>query len=168
MRRTRPNMKQLLVLVIVVVVSGFSIPLAAAPPKKGGARPHAAPASTDAQYNLASQRINALETLYDMQATREQMLAMQKVAKETAESARERKPVRIKQDLKHVMQELHDALLAVNNPDRIESLEDKFGTMVENQKIEFDDDVEITQAAWNKAPEIARSLDVSQVASLVS
>ena len=40
-------------------------------------------------------RINALETLYDMQATREQMLAMQKVAKETADSVRERKPVRI-------------------------------------------------------------------------
>jgi hypothetical protein len=165
----RPNMKTRFVLVLVVVFSGFSIRLVAAPPKKGAARPHVGPAPTDTQHpNLASQRINALETLYDMQATREQMVAMQKIAAETADPPHERKPVQITPELQHIMQELHDALVAANNQDKIESLEDKFDDLVGAQKVEFDDDVVITQAAWRRAPECVRLLSVSQVASLVS
>jgi hypothetical protein len=162
-------MKTRIPFVLIAVILLPPIRLAAAPPKKGAARPHPeTPASDLANPNLMSLRLSALETLYEMQATREQMAAMQKIAAETAEPSRERKPVHLKPEMKKVMRQLHDALVAANNADKIEALEDKLEELVESQKVEFDDDVDITQAARKHASELAHSLGVSQVISLVT
>src|SRR4051812_48944010 len=138
-----------------------------APPKKGAAHPRHPSATADVNPSRMSQRLSALETLFELRVTHEQLMALQKIAGDTAQPAREVKPVRIKQELKHVMQELHEALIVPNNPDKIEALEDKYDGMVESQKVEFDDDIDTTQAAWDKAADVAKSLTTSQVVSLV-
>jgi hypothetical protein len=140
----------------------------AAPPKKSAAHPHHPAAGAETNPSRMSQLISALETLYELRATPEQMMALQKIADDTAQPAREVQPVRIKQDLKHVMQELHDALVSASNSDRIESLQDKYYGMLETQKVEFDDDVDTTQAASDKAAEFIRSLTTSQIVTLIS
>jgi hypothetical protein len=115
-----------------------------------------------------SQRISALETLYELQATREELATLKKMAVDTAQPAGEDKAVKIKKDLKQVMSELHDALVAASNRDKIEALEDKYFGLLESEKVEFDDDVDTTETAAEKAEEFSRSLTAGQVASLVS
>ena len=138
----------------------------AAPPKKNAAHPHQP--SPDISPNRLSQRISALQTLYQLQATREQLEALKKIATETAAPASEQKPVQIKQDLKHVMQDFHAALVAANNSDKIEALEDKYDGLLKSEKVDFDDSYDITGAASEKAQQFCRSLTVTQVVSLVS
>ncbi len=137
-----------------------------AAPKKSASRAHRPAADISA--NRLSQRISALETLYELQTTREQLTALQKMAVDTAQPAGDDKAVQIKQDLKHVMLDLHDALVAASNRDKIESLEEKYYGRLESEKVEFDDDVDTTEAAAEKAEEFSRSLTAGQVASLVS
>jgi hypothetical protein len=115
-----------------------------------------------------SQRISALQTLYQLQVTREQLEILQRVAPKTAAPVGEQKPVHVKQDLKHLMQEFHDALVAANNSDKIESLEEKYDGLVDSEKVEFDDAYDTTEAASQRAEEFARSLTTAQVVSLIS
>src|SRR6478752_9201037 len=87
-----------------------------AAPKKNS--PHPRPSSVDNAPNQMSDRISALLTLHQLQVTREQLEVLQKIAPKTAAPVVEQKPLRIKQDLKHLMQEFHDALVAANNSDK--------------------------------------------------
>jgi hypothetical protein len=137
-----------------------------AAPKKNS--PHPRPSSADNAPNQMSERISALLTLHQLQVTREQLEVLQKIAPKTAAPVGEQKPLRIKQDLKHLMQEFHDALVAANNSDKIESLEEKYDGLVESEKVEFDDAYDTTEAASEKAEEFARSLTAAQVVSLIS
>jgi hypothetical protein len=138
----------------------------AAPPKKNTARPHQS--SPDVNPNKLSQRISALQTLYQLQATREQLEALRKIGTETAAPASEQKPVQIKQDLKRVMQDFHAALVAANNSDKIEAVEEKYDGLLESERVDFDDSYDITGAASEKAEQFCRSLTITQVVSLVS
>jgi hypothetical protein len=138
----------------------------AATPKKNAARPHQL--SPEIGPNRLSQRISALQTLYQLQITREQLEALKKIATETAAPASEQKPVQIKQDLKRVMQEFHTALVAANNSDKIETLEEKYDGLLESETVEFDDSYDITEAASEKAEQFCRSFTITQVVSLVS
>src|SRR4051794_18991808 len=104
-------------LVFYTIVNG-------APPKKSTAHPRHPSATAEVNPSRMSQRLSALETLFELRVTHEQLMALEKIAADTAQPPREVKPVRIKQELKHVAQELHDALIAANNPDKIEALED--------------------------------------------
>jgi hypothetical protein len=154
-----------LCLTMIVVLSSSTWAIAAAP-KKNSAHPR--PPSADIGPNQMSLRITALQTLYQLQLTREQLEVLRKIAPKAAPPVSEHKAVRIKQDLKRLMQEFHDALVAANNSDKIESLEEKYDGLVESEKVEFDDAYDTTEAASEKAEEFNRSLTTAQVVSLLS
>jgi hypothetical protein len=169
MKQLTSNRIQITAGIVAVLLILLPILAAVAAPPKRAARREAETAVVEGTNATAlCQRINALESLFEMKATREQMQALEKLSAETAPSPQKPEPRQIEPRLRRTMQELHDALVAAKDEDRIESLQDKYDDMVEAQKIDFGDDVEITKAASEKAPAFVRTLTVSQIASLIS
>src|SRR5262245_49514708 len=112
--------------------------------------------------------IYALRNLYYFRFTRDQLLELQKVAKETAAKERERAKCKASDDYRTLLNELRSALAAVSDPDRIDDLEDKVYDLQDSERPEVDDGIEITPAARKRVLEVFRWLKPAQVAGYYS
>jgi hypothetical protein len=107
----------------------------------------------------------ALRTLYDLRLTTEQMQALAKLAKDTAEPDRKRNQGTASDEYRKALTELHDALAAGDDDEKIADLEDAYGDLEEKEHPDMDDSVEITATARKHAPEVFKKMRPSQVAS---
>jgi hypothetical protein len=121
----------------------------------------------DAEPTLAelSLEVKALRTLDDLRLTTDQMKALAKVAKDTAEPARKRNPGKASDEYRKTLTQLRDALAAANDDEKIAELEDAFAALEEKENPDMDDTVEVTAAARKQAPEAFKKLRPSQLAS---
>src|SRR5579884_3928456 len=142
------------ILLAIAVACGVADGRAAAPPHLGG---H--------QLNELSLELSALQTLYGLQLTAEQMRQLRQIAKDTADTSGGRQPAKASDKCQKAMLELRDALIKAKDDDQIQKLSEAFDKLTETEKPEFDDGVDITDAAHEAVPKVLRLLTPGQAAS---
>lgn len=130
-------------------------------PAKPIERPRAEP---ETPVHALSLEVQALRTLYLLRATPEQIKAMRKFAKETAMAEREREKPHVSDDYRRVLANLRDALVADEDDDKIEGLEERLTELTEAEVPELDDGYRVTPAARRCAREVLRQLRPNQLA----
>jgi hypothetical protein len=109
------------------------------------------------------QDITVLQMLYQLKVTPAQRKALQGLAKETASKSRTPKDVKVSDELRKTLVQLHAALLKEDD-DQIDKLGEKLDKLREAEGLNFEDDAEITEAARRAAPGALRLLSARQVA----
>lgn len=146
----------------VLLVSMFLAPgLPGAEPAKGKAKPKAAP--KEASVTDLKLEVEALQTLFQLKATPEQLQLLKGLAKDTADTPRDRK-ARLSDELKQDLIDLHTALVDASDEEDIDKLNEQFDQRYETEKPDLDEDWEITPAARKKTPEVARLFKAPQLA----
>jgi hypothetical protein len=121
--------------------------------------------SEPANLNNLSLEVTALQTLYQLRVTPKQMETLRKLAKETTPKTFTPKEVKGSAKLHKTLAALRVALLK-EDEDQIGSLGDKLADLTSEESFE-PDEVEITEAAQRRAPEVLRMLSARQVANYV-
>jgi hypothetical protein len=112
-----------------------------------------------------SLEVKALRTLYDLRLTTEQMKALAKLAKETAQPAVKRNPGMASDEYRKALTELRDALVDASDDDKIGDLEDAYAMLEEKEHPDMNDTVDLTAAARKRGPEVFKKMRPSQLAS---
>src|SRR5262245_5926782 len=115
-----------------------------------------------------SMDVNALYALYSFKMTGLQLEELKKLAKETAQKPRPRKAGPVSDQLREALGELRDALIANDDPDRIDNLGEQLEELEKAEEPDLDDGVELTVAARREAPRLLRRLSVSQLANFIA
>ncbi len=108
--------------------------------------------------------VQALQTLYHLRFTIEQMQFLARLAPQTAQRDHPRKPGEVSEDYRQLLDDLRNALLDANDDEGIDNLEEKLDELTETEKPTLDNDIELTAAARRHAPEVLRKLKPSQLA----
>jgi len=120
-----------------------------------------------ADANSLSLEVDALQTLRALEVTDRQLQALSEVAATTAGELGKRAPAKASGRYLRYLLDLRAALIA-NDDEKITDLEDKVGSVADEEKTELDDGVELTKAAREKAPAVLRRFTLSQVTSYIS
>lgn len=112
--------------------------------------------------------VDALYVLYQFQFTPEQMQALRKLARETAEELGARQAPKASADYRKALVTLRDALVKADDADQISKLQDKLDELAAAEEPELDTGFEVSDAARQRAPALLRSLSARQVAAYVS
>jgi hypothetical protein len=115
-----------------------------------------------------SLEVAALQSLYDFRFTPVQLKVLAKLAPETREDDRPRTRVRVSREFEQALQALHKALSDPSDEDRINEALEAYAKIQEKEDPDLEDQVEITDAAKEKAPEILRSLSARQLATFLA
>lgn len=149
----------LALLICLLVGSGAS---AAEPAKaKAKAKPKASPKETSV--TDLKLEVEALQTLFQLKATPEQIQLLKGLAKDTADAPRDRK-ASLSDELKQDLINLHTALVDASDEDDIDALNEQFDQRYDTEKPTLDEDWDITEAARKKTPEVARLFKPPQLA----
>jgi hypothetical protein len=109
--------------------------------------------------------VDALQFFYQLQLTREQLAYVQELAKETVQQPAGRPPeVKVSAEFRKTLMELREALVANKDEERIDDLNEKLDDLRKSEKLEFNDDFEMTDAAREQAPRLLRKLSPAQLA----
>lgn len=127
-----------------------------------------AAASDGPSLNDLSLEVTALDTLYRLQLTRAQMEALQDLAQETAPKGASRQQAKGSAKLRKTLSELRDALVKADDDDRIAELAGQLDKIIDAEKPELDDEVEIGEEASAQAARVLRFLTPKQVAAYAS
>jgi hypothetical protein len=138
---------------LALVVSGH----ADEPPKKG-----------PSTINDLSLEVVALQSLHQFQFKPEQMQALRKLSRETAMEAGARQKVKASDEFQRTLASLRTALTDAGNAERIQELQQKMDKLRAAEKVELDDNVEITEASLKRAPEIMKTLTARQIAGYIA
>ena len=112
--------------------------------------------------------VEALDTLHSLKATPEQMMEIQKLAKQTAQPRRKYKDPMVTDNYKQVLEDLHAALVLADDDDKIDSLSEQYDQLILSEKPKFDNEYEISEAANKAVPKILREFKSAQIAELIS
>src|SRR5262249_50446682 len=91
-----------------------------------------------------------------------------KLAPETREDDRPRTRVRVSREFEQALLSLHKALTNPSDEDRLNEALEAYAKIQEKEDADLEDQVEITDAAKEKAPEILRSLSARQLATFLA
>jgi hypothetical protein len=131
------------------------------PPPKRGKAPDLKTDLNDLHLELM-----ALQTLYHLQATPEQLKALARLAPKTAGAMPPRTDVEVSAKYRKAMVDLRAALLAENH-EKVGELYETLDKLAEKEEPEFDE-VELTDEARKRAPGFVRTLSARQVAGYVA
>jgi hypothetical protein len=92
------------------------------------------------------------------------MRHLQKMARDVAQPDRDREKPRVSDGYRRLLADLRDALVADEDDDRIEKLEDRLTDLTEAEDPQLDDEVRVTAAARRRAPDALRLLRPNQLA----
>jgi hypothetical protein len=118
--------------------------------------------------NQLSLEVSALQMLYNLNATPNQLQQLRKWAKETVLKDSDLQPGRSTDKFRTALLEMHQALVQNKNSEQIEKLAEKLDSIREEEKPDLDDDVDLTESARRRAPEALRLLGAPQVAAYIS
>lgn len=161
----------------VVVVMAISNETFAANPKKppkDAPKEAAKSASTStptprlpADLNLASMRVKALDEMYELDLSVDQLKKLRAMAA-GAGSTKVGAPAKGTDKLVSTFQEFQFALLQRTDDKQIDELRNKVATLISDDDVALDDSVEITTAARGKASDVLKQLTASQVAAFLA
>jgi hypothetical protein len=143
------------------------------PPKeapKEAAKP--TPTSTPAprlptDLNQASMRVKALDELYELDLSVDQLKKLRAMAAGAA-STKVGAPPKGTDKLVSTLQEFQLALLQRTDDKQIDELRNKVATLTSDDDVALDDSVEITTAARGKAADVLKQLTASQIAAFLA
>ena len=115
-----------------------------------------------------SLEVAALQSLYEFQFTPAQLKVMAKLAPETKEDERPRTRVRVSVQFETALFNVRKVLADPVDDDKINEALTAYAKIQEKEDPELDDQIEITDAAKEKAPEMLRSLSARQLASFIA
>jgi hypothetical protein len=115
-----------------------------------------------------SLEVAALQLLHAFKFTPAQMDKLQKLARETVEKPRQRKPGKGSVDFRAALVALREALAEDSDDDDIDKLEEQLDDLRDAEKPDLEDGVDLTAAARKRAPEVLRLLSARQVASFIA
>lgn len=118
--------------------------------------------------NDLSMEVMALQSLHHFQFKPEQMQSLRKLARQTAMDAGARPAVKASEEFRRTLSSLRHALAEASNAEHILALQQKMEKLRNDEKIELDDGVEITEAAAKHAPELMKTLSARQVAGYIA
>ena len=115
-----------------------------------------------------SLEVAALQSLYDFQFSESQLKQLAKLAPKTREDDRPRARARASAEFEKALTTLRAVLADPVDEDRIASALEAYSKIQEKEDVDLDDQIEITDAAKEKAPEILRGLGARQLASYIA
>jgi len=115
-----------------------------------------------------SLEVAALQSLHDFRFTPAQLKVLAKLAPETREDDRPRTRVRVSREFEQALLTLHKALSDPTDEDRLSDALEAYAKIQEKEDADLEDQVEITDTAKGKAPEILRSLSARQLATFLA
>ncbi len=160
-------------LVGVTLMSGQAL---AAKPKKPGSKPApvAEPDTNDkpapplpADLNLASLRVKALDQLYELDLSVDQLKVL-RAAATVGGSTQQRTAAKGNENLAAKLRELAGALLDRKDGARIDTLRNDVAELIDDDDVQLDDVVRITTAARTKSPELLKQINASQIAAFLA
>ncbi len=110
------------------------------------------------------QDITILQTLYALRLSPEQRKALHTLARQTAARPRPPQEVKVSAELQRTLVQLREALVK-EDEDQVEKLGEKLDKLRKAEKVTFDDEVELTEAARRRASEALKLLTGRQVAA---
>ena len=116
---------------------------------------------------LLNHEVAALQTLYALDASKAQLEALRKIASETAATPPKGVQVKVSDAYRKKLHALREALVDATNEEEIGKLSDQLDKLRDAEKPDLGDDVDITDAAVERAPEVLRMLTAGQVAGFV-
>jgi hypothetical protein len=134
----------------------------------GGEGVAQAPAEPDTTaVTMLSQEVAALQTLYALDVTEAQLETLRRMARETCAPLIKGMEGKVSDAYKKKLSDLREALVEAVDEERIGELMDQIDELKEREKPELGDDVDVTEAAAGRAPEVLRMLTAGQVAAFV-
>ncbi len=162
--------------VAAVVTMIWSQAVAANPKKPPKEAPNEAakptPTSTPAprlptDLNQASMRVKALDELYELDLSVDQLKKLRALAAGAA-STKVGAPPKGTDKLVSTLQDFQLALLQRTDDKQIDELRNKVATLTSDDDVALDDSVEITTAARGKAADVLKQLTASQIAAFLA
>lgn len=120
-----------------------------------------------ADLNLASMRVKALDELYELDLSTEQLKAFRAAASGAA-SPKVNSPAKGAEKLAPTLQEFQGALLERKDDKQIDELRNKIADLVDDDDVQLDDDVQISASARAKAADTLKQLTASQLAAFLA
>jgi len=114
-----------------------------------------------------SLRIEALQALYDFKFSTDQLVTLGKSADANA-AKRARQAGKVSPKVHKIMKDLHNALADADDDEKISHLQDQLDDVEGAEKVDLDDDVEITDLTRRRAPELFKMLSATQVAGYIA
>jgi hypothetical protein len=114
--------------------------------------------------NDLSMEVAALQVFREFRLTRPQLEALRKFAKDTVPEPSAREAAKASSEFRRTLMDLRDALVADDDDERIEQLQEQLDDLREKEKPELDDSTEVTEEARRCAPQLLRLLSARQMA----
>jgi hypothetical protein len=156
----------------LVMIAAMSLMIAgsatgAAPKPKPPPKPPEPQFPVPADVNDLSMRVSALETIYEFDLTDAQLRALRTLALGAAQKDA-RTPAKANPKLVQALKDLHTALLKADDDDKIGDLKDTVDELKDDDEVDLDDDIDVTDAARAKTPEFLKHLKASQIAAYLA
>jgi hypothetical protein len=151
-----------------VVVVAIALSTLAAKPKPKPKEPPASPVSElPADLNRASLRVHAVDMLYELDLSSEQLKAL-RIAADGCASDRDRTPASGNPKLVSAFNDFFRALLNRANDEEIAKLRNHLTELATADDVHLDDDITPTDAARAKAAEVFKHFNAGQVAAFLA
>jgi hypothetical protein len=111
-------------------------------------------------------QVSALQSLHDLDLTRDQLSAVAKLAEGAANKAKPGKSVTVTPAYRTALTQLRDALIK-GDDEKIEQCRTKFDEIADKELVDIEDQVDVTVAARQKLPQFMKLLTVYQIASYI-
>jgi hypothetical protein len=126
-------------------------------------RPASGGKAAPTDLNDLSMEVGALQVLSQLQLTRAQLEELARRARSTAQTPEPRTEPKASAKIRQTLLDLRRALLE-GDAEKIEKLNEDLDKLFEKEQPEFEDSVEITDAARDQAPDLLRRLSARQAA----
>jgi hypothetical protein len=113
-----------------------------------------------------SLQISALQILYLLKSTPEQLETLSKLAGETAPKPQARKQASVSGKHRKILTDLRKALLDADD-DKITKLSEELKELQDKEEVDLDDAVQVVEAARKRLPEVLRLYNARQLANYV-
>jgi hypothetical protein len=151
--------KSLIIAFICLATTFLFVPAGAADDPK---------ADKELSLNELSLDVDALQVMYALHLTDEQLKAVKQMAKQTAEPERQRKKVKANVALRKLLTDLRSALIDASDDDKIGELEDEVEALVAKDEVKLDNSFDVTLMARKRVPEVMKLLTADQLESFYS
>lgn len=112
-----------------------------------------------------SQEVAALQTLYQLQLTRPQLVALKEMSRDTADKAKAAEPGKDNEKVRKAFVNLREALVKAKDPDKITEFAEALDEVQQSEKPELNDDLDLTEDARAQAPKLLKLLSPRQAAA---
>jgi hypothetical protein len=162
--------RQFVIFLLCLALAGVLSPTAVgakAKPKPEPAAPEATHGALPADLNLASLRVSAMDTIYELDLSIDQIRSLRALAVGAA-STESRKPAKADPKLAAALQEMENALLDGKDDQAIAKARSQVIELFGAVEPPLDDDIHVTAAARSKAAGYFARIKASQVAAFLA